>query len=327
MPYDAKTKITVHSTAASAVRAHRRIRDDIYETPLIPSKVVGPQTGADLRFKAENFQLTGSFKFRGASNKMSIMAGAGPLITASSGNHGIAASRAAAKHGLDLTVVLPENVAKAKLDKIKSFGVSIKMHGQEPGEAEIYARQLAADTDGLTYASAYNDPDVIAGQGTIGVELLAQCDHIDNVFVAMGGGGLISGIGAVFKSFSPATKIIGVSAQNTAALAASMAAGKIVETKHLDTLADGVSGGVDFDSVTLPLAMAVIDEVVTCSEVEIIDSLKRLANDEHQLVEGAAALALAGFEQIAKRLKGQTSIVVLCGSNYDNAKILPLISG
>ena len=326
MPYEANTTITVHSTAASAVRAHRRIRGEIYETPLIPSKVVGPQTNTNLLFKAENFQLTGSFKFRGASNKMSIMAGAGPLITASSGNYGIAASRAAAKHGLDLTVVLPENVAIAKLDKIKSYGVTIKMHGQEPGAAEIYARQLATETEGLTYTSAYNDPDVIAGQGTIGVELLAQCDQIDNVFVAMGGGGLISGIGSVLKSFSPTTKVIGVAAQNTAALAASILAGKVVETEHLETLADGVSGGVDFDSVTLPLAMAVIDEVITCSEAEISNSLCRLALEEHQLVEGAAALALAGFEQIADRLKGQTSVVVLCGSNYDTAKILPLIS-
>ena len=326
MPYDNSSKITVHSTAASAVRAHRRIKDNIFETPLIPSKVIGPEAKVDLRFKCENFQLTGSFKFRGASNKMSIMAGSGPLITASSGNHGIAASRAAAKYGLDLTVVLPENVAKAKLEKIKSFGVAVKFHGQEPGAAEIYARQLAADTDGLTYASAYNDPDVIAGQGTIAVELLSQCDHIDNVFVAMGGGGLISGIGAVFKSFNPSTKIIGVSAQNTAALAASMAAGEIVETEHLETLADGVAGGVDFDSVTLPLAMVVIDEVITCSEVEIINSLRRLALEEHQIVEGAAALALAGFEQAAKRLEGKTSVVVLCGSNYDNAKILPLLN-
>ncbi|MEE9428513.1 MAG: pyridoxal-phosphate dependent enzyme [Paracoccaceae bacterium] len=327
MPYDGKSKITVQSTATSSVRAHRRIRGDVYETPLIPSKVVGPQAKANLLFKAENFQLTGSFKFRGASNKMNIMAGGGPLITASSGNHGIAASRAAAKHGLDLTVVLPETVATAKLDKIKSFGVTIKMHGQEPGAAEIHARQLAEETEGLTYASAYNDPDVIAGQGTIGVELLDQCNHIDNIFVAMGGGGLISGIGAVFKSFQPGAKVFGVAAKNTAALAASIAAGKIVETEHLETLADGVAGGVDFDSVTLPLAMAVIDEVVTCTETEITSSLRRLAIEEHQLVEGAAALALAGFEQIASRLEGQTSVVVLCGSNYDNARILPLLKG
>ncbi len=325
MPEQDSEAITIHTVAAAAIRARRRIKDDVYETPLIPSKSIGPQSDTDLRFKAENFQLTGSFKLRGASNKMSIMAGGGPLITASSGNHGIACAKSAAKYGLDLQVVVPENVAVAKLEKIKSYGVTVKLHGQEPNAAELLARQLAEDTPGLTYVSAYNDSDVIAGQATIAIELLEQCPEIDNVFVSMGGGGLISGIGSVFKSFSPTSKVFGVSAHNTAALEASMAAGQVVETRHLETLADGVAGGVDEGSITLPLAIAVIDEVVNCSEEEIASSLRRLAIEEHQLVEGAAALALAGFEKIAHQLRGQTSVVVLCGSNYDDAKILSLL--
>ncbi len=328
MPYDKSTPITVRTTADSAVRARQRIAEDIYETPLIPSKSVGPAYGVDLRFKAENFQYTGSFKFRGASNKMAIMAkeGAGALITASSGNHGIAASRAAAKYGLDLTVVLPETVAPAKLAKIKTYGVTVKLQGAESGVSEQIARQMAAQTEALTYVSPYNDPDIIAGQGSIGVELLNQCDHIDNVFVAMGGGGLISGIGAVFKVFHPETRIIGVAAQHSDTLAASIRAGKVVETEHLETLADGIAGGVDRDSVTMALVLEIVDEVVTCTEAEIAASLRRLALEEHQLVEGAAALALAGFEQIAERLQGQTSVVVLCGSNYDDATIMPLLA-
>ena len=307
-------------SASRSVRSRRRIRDLIYETPTLPAQVLGEQAGCDLFFKAENFQRTGSFKMRGAASKMTALEPGQRLITASSGNHGIASSRAAALTGQNLTVVLPETVARAKLDKIQSFGVEVIIHGAESGLAEAHAQDLAAQGD-YTYVSPYNDFDVIAGQGTVGLELLEQVDCIDNIFISMGGGGLISGIGSVLKSFGQNTRVIGVSAQNSAALAASMEAGKVVETEHLDTLADGVAGGVDEDSVTLPLAIDLIDQVVHCSEAEIATALQQLAKDENLLVEGAAALALAGFTQIADQMRGQTSVVLLCGGNFDWAKV------
>ena len=143
----------------------------------------------------------------------------------------------------------------------------------------------------------------------------------------MGGGGLIGGIGAVLKSFSPGTRIYGVAAQNSAALAASMIAGRVVETEHRDTLADGVAGGMDEDSITLPLAVSVVDEVVTCTEAEIASALRDLAYKENQIVEGAAALALAGFLKVAERCRGQNNVVVLCGANFDRDKIFSVLSG
>jgi threonine dehydratase len=143
----------------------------------------------------------------------------------------------------------------------------------------------------------------------------------------MGGGGLISGIGAVLKSFSPKTRVYGVAAQNSAALAASMVAGRVVETEHFDTLADGVAGGMDEDSITLPLAMSVVDEVVTCDEAGIGAALRELAYKENQVVEGAAALALAGFLKVAERCKGQNNVVVLCGANFDRTKIFSVLNG
>ncbi len=315
----------VHS-AARSVQARRRIRGMIYETPTLPSQAIGARTGCDLRFKAENFQLTGSFKMRGAASKMTALEPGQKLITASSGNHGIASSRAASLTEQKLTVVLPETVARAKLEKIRSYGVEIILHGAESGMAETHAQGLASG-GGYTYVSPYNDPDVIAGQGTIGLEMLEQVDRIDTVIVAMGGGGLISGIGSVLKSFGKDTRVIGVSAQNSAALAASMTVGQVVDTRHLETLADGVAGGVDADSITLPLAMDCVDEVVHCTEAEIAEALRHMAMEENMLVEGAAALALAGFLQISDQLRGRTSVVVLCGSNFDWSNVGPLING
>lgn len=311
-------------SAARSVRARQRIKGLIHETPVLPAQVLGQQTGCDLYFKAENFQLTGSFKMRGAASKMTALEPGRKLITASSGNHGIASSRAASLAGQDLTVVLPETVAQAKLEKIRGFGVEVILHGTESGLAERHAQALAR-SDGYSYVSPYNDLEVIAGQGTIGLELLEQLDRVDNVFISMGGGGLISGIGSVLKSFGRGTRVIGVSARNSAALAASIEAGRIVETEHFDTLADGVAGGVDEDSVTLPLSMDVIDHVVTCSEDEIAAAFRRLAMDEKMLVEGAAALALAGFLQMSDQLRGQTSVVLLCGANFDWARLSALI--
>lgn len=311
----------VLAIAARSVQARRRIRDFIYETPLIPSREIGRETRSTVLLKAENHQLTGSFKIRGAAAKMTSLSRAQPVVTASSGNHGIGASQAAARIGQRLTVVLPETVKAAKLERIRSFDVDVVLHGAETGLAEQHAQHMSAEK-GYVYISPYNDPEIVAGQGTIALELLEQSPRIDNVFVAMGGGGLISGIGSVLKSFGPDTRVYGVSARNSAALAASMAAGRVVETEHLDTLADAVAGGVDEDTITLGLCRAVVDEVLTCDEDEIRRAMHDLLAKEHVLVEGAAALALAGFRQVAGRCAGQTNVIVLCGGNVDGETAL-----
>ncbi|KAF5593383.1 3-hydroxyaspartate ammonia-lyase [Fusarium subglutinans] len=309
---------------AASVQSRSRIRHHIYQTPLIPAKKVGRDLKANVLFKAENFQLTGSFKIRGAMSKLSA-SGQGRLITASSGNHGIGCALASRTLSKDFTIVLPETVVSAKLNAIKSYGVEVILHGAEPGASEQHAQKLAASGD-YTYISPYNDPDVMAGQGTIGLELLEQCDHIDNIFISMGGGGLISGIGSVLKANNPRIKVYGVSTINSKALAASMAAGHVVETQHLPTLAEACAGGIDEDTITLGLANAVIDELIDCNEDEIKEALKELAWSESMIVEGSAALALAGFNKVASKLAGQTSVILLCGSNYDQAIINKIIS-
>jgi threonine dehydratase len=314
----------ISDTAAAARAAEARIRPHVYQTPLLPSRGVGAQLGLDLCFKAENFQITGSFKLRGATNKLALMGPGAQAITASSGNHGIACSHAAARTGARLTVVLPETVNPGKLDKIRSYGTDVILHGTESGLAEAYAQELSRARD-IPYISPYNDVDIVAGQGTAGIEMLDQADGLDAVFISLGGGGLVSGIGAVLKDAWPGIRVYGVSAANSAALAAAIRAGRVLDVPHADTLADGVAGGMDDNAVTLSLATAVVDELVTCSEDEIIAGLRAYAHDEHQIVEGAAALALAGLMQVAATLKNRRVAVVTCGANYNAGRILPLI--
>ncbi|MBN9245497.1 MAG: pyridoxal-phosphate dependent enzyme [Mesorhizobium sp.] len=318
----------IAGAAARSVQARARVRDHIVKTPLLGASGIGDAVGGTVLFKCENFQLTNSFKARGAFSKLTAPAGAAhamPFVTASSGNHGIASSLAAARLGRTLSVVLPHSVSRAKLARIRAFGVDVVLHGEESGAAEAHARRLAEEK-GFVYVSPYNDPEIVAGQGTIGLELLEQHGAIDNVFVAMGGGGLIGGIGAVLKAFSPRTRIIGCAAENSMALAASMEAGKVVEVEHLPTLADGVAGGMDEDSVTLGLARSVVDDVVVCSESEIAAALARLAVEEHLLVEGAAGLALAGLLKQPERWRGQVNAVVLCGGNFDYDELIAVVA-
>lgn len=313
----------VMESAIRSVQAKVRLRGLIQETPVIPSRSIAAACGSKLVFKAENFQLTGSFKLRGALSKMTSLDRGQDVITASSGNHGIASAQAARSLDRRLTVVLPETVTEQKLQKIRSFGIEVLLHGDETNQAEQRAK-AEAEAKGLTYISPYNDAEVVAGQGTIALELLDQLPRIDNIFVSMGGGGLIGGIAAVFKCFHPATRIIGVAAENSAALAAALEAGKVVDVPHLPTLADGVSGGIDEDTITLALAAATVDEVVTCSESEIEAATISLLLEENLIVEGSAGLALAGFLKALDHREDAVNVVLLCGGNIDVRKLLDL---
>ena len=309
--------------AALSVAALRRIKRWLTLTPCIPSRLpFDDDTG--LVFKAENFQQTGSFKFRGALSKLTSLSTEIPAITASSGNHGLALATAAQMTGHDLTVVLPETVAREKLSRINALGVETILHSNDAGLAEQHAQVLAKE-QGKIYVSPYNDPQVIAGQGTIALELLEQLPRLDVVYISIGGGGLISGMGSVFKAFSPHTRVVGVSAKNSAALAASIRAGRIVEVTHSDTLADGCAGGVDNGSMTLPIGTEVIDELVDCSEDQIADGLRHMAWTEKMLVEGSAGLALAAWQVDKPNRTGKVSAVVLCGANFDRDRIAPVI--
>ena len=311
--------------AALCENARRRISPYITQTPCIASREVFDDRTA-LFFKAENFQHTGSFKYRGALSKLTSLDTDTPVITASSGNHGLALAAAAQVTGHKLSVVLPTTVAKEKLAKIQHFGVETLLHSEDAGAAEKHAQERAVD-EGAVYVSPYNDETVIAGQGTIALELLEQVPNLDVVFVSMGGGGLISGIGSVIKTRSPGTRLIGVSARNSAELAASIRSGESVSVQHSPTLADGCAGSVDEDALTLDIASQTVDELVDCSEVLIAEGVRALAWDEKMLVEGSAGLALAAWRSGRKEYTGLRSAVVLCGANFDKDVIGPVLNG
>lgn len=318
--------ITTICTAAQKARARIGLR--VLHTPIVQSR---SQNG-ELHYKTENFQRTGSFKIRGA---MSILTRAvertddepPKFITASSGNHGIGASAAATDLGLEMCVVLPETVAPMKLDRIRALGANVVLHGEEAGASELHAQVLASQ-EGYTYISPYNDEDVIAGQGTIGLELLDDFsgETIDNIFISLGGGGLVSGIGAVLKTMSPRTRVWGVSASNSAALDASIKAGRVVETDHLPTLADAVAGGIDNGTITLPLATETIDRTLTCDEAAIAGAFRILAFEDGIIAEGSAALALAGYLEVRDELRGQKNVVLLCGGNISREQTVSLLA-
>ncbi|WP_299343784.1 pyridoxal-phosphate dependent enzyme, partial [uncultured Maritalea sp.] len=256
-------------SAANSVKARARIAQHIYVTPCLPSKAIGNDLDCQLFFKAENFQHTGSFKLRGALSKLTTLNAEQSVVTASSGNHGIASSFAASILGHNLTVYLPTNVSPKKLERIRSFGVQIVQEGDNSGHSEVIARAAAAQDENLIYVSPYNDVDIFAGQGTIGLELLEQVPNVDNVFISLGGGGLVSGIGSVLKAFGDNINIVGVSAKNSAALDAAIRHGNVIDVEHFDTLADGVAGAMDEGSLTLPIASEVIDDLIICDEAEI----------------------------------------------------------
>ena len=199
--------------------AYHRIQGDVRFTPLQYSSALSNQSNAEVYLKLENFQVTGSFKARGATNKAKILYDQGhkKIITASSGNHGSAVANAAKTLGIDALIFLPNTVSEAKLKKIQSFGAEVQLVGDDSGDAEVAAREYA-ENNNLPYLSPYNDEDVIAGQGTIGIEILQEKDSMDAVFIAVGGGGLISGIGSYLKGVGQDCEIVAGSPENSAAM-------------------------------------------------------------------------------------------------------------
>jgi threonine dehydratase len=303
--------------AGAVAAAGRRIRAHARETPIEPSPALAAGSGASVFLKCENLQHTGSFKARGALNKVLSLAPAElarGVVTASTGNHGAAVGFALRSVGARATVFVPERALPTKLAAIARQGGEIRRHGVDSGETEIFARAHAEAT-GAVWISPYNDPLVIGGQGTAGVELLRQVPDLDAVFVSLGGGGLIGGIGAWLKAHAPATRVIACSPVNSAVMMRSVEAGRILTLDSLPTLSDGTAGGVEPGSITFDLVRAVVDEHVAVDEDEIAAAMRDTMEAHHMMVEGAAGVAVAGFRRQAARWSGARVAIVLCGAN------------
>jgi threonine dehydratase len=286
-------------------------------TPLEPSNGFSAELGCQVLLKYEHMQRTGSFKFRGATNKVRLLdeqqrrAG---VLTASTGNHGMAVARAGSLAGVPVKVFVSNSTARTKLEGIRAFGAELVIVDGPPLEAELTARRTA-EAEGFTYISPYNDLDVVAGQGTLGVELFEQDAALDAVFIATGCGGLTGGVGTALKALAPGVQVVGVWPEASPCLLRALEAGKIIPVEEHETLSEGTAGAVEPGSVTFPICQKVIDERVTVSESEIAAAMVRLAETEHLMVEGAAGVALAGLIKCASAYKGRRVAVVLCGRN------------
>lgn len=300
---------------AAILRAEELIRPWIVETELIPSPLGG---AARLFLKLENTQHTGSFKARGALNKLLRLGAAeraGGVIAASTGNHGAAVAYAARKLGIPARIIVPSTADAGKVATIRSLGGTVEVHGVDSGESEVFARELSA-RDGIPYVSPYNDLEVVAGQGTVAVELARQLPGgADAVFIALGGGGLLAGIGAHLTAAWPGVTIVGCSPENSAVMVHSLRAGRILELESLPTLSDGTAGGVEAGAITFDWCREYAGDLVTVTEEEIREAMHRIYATHQMAVEGAAGVAMAGFLGQAERWRGRTVVVVLCGGN------------
>ncbi|MHA1949624.1 MAG: threonine ammonia-lyase [Candidatus Thorarchaeota archaeon] len=310
------------TTFADIEKARGRIRSNITTTPLVSAKHLSKMTGAYVHLKLENEQVTGSFKFRGALNRLMTLTkeeAAKGVITASTGNHGLGVAQASEILGISAKVVFPLEASKVKKKKMERAGVEIIQDvGYE--EVELYARKLAEER-GLTYVSPYNDHEIVAGAGTTGLEILEQLDNIDVVIVAIGGGGLISGIATAIKAKSPNIEMIGVQSEASPEVYESWVAGHWVEADESDSLAQGLMGGVESDSITLDIIREQVDQVILVKEISILQAMRVLYENEGMKIEGAGATSTAALLENASEFKEKRVVVVVSGGNISEEEI------
>jgi threonine dehydratase len=298
-------------------QAHEAIRPQVPVTPLERSSALSARLGCEVLLKCEHLQPTGSFKVRGATNKIRLLgadARRAGVITASTGNHGQAVARAGALAGVPVTVYVAASAARSKMDAIRRLGADLSVIDGTTLDAELAARRCASE-QGKTYVAPYNDLDVMAGQGTLGVELSEQAPQLDAVFISVGGGGLIGGVGTAIEHLSPSTQVVGVWPENSPCLLRALEAGHLFEVPESPTLSDGTAGGIEPGSVTFPICQSVIDATLTVTESEIATAMREVAAADHWMVEGAAGVALAGLVKTASAWQGRKVAVVLCGRN------------
>ena len=303
--------------ASSIGQARERIRQHVRKTPLEESAYLGSLTGARVLLKLENFQLTGSFKVRGALSKILSLSEderARGVVAASAGNHGLGVAYACGRVGVEGEVFLPQSTADGTRDAIRALGGRVTIHGSDCLETERAARR-AADQSGRAYVSPYNDAEVVAGQGTIGLEIAEETGKLDEVLVAVGGGGLIAGVGLALESKLPGCRIVACSPERSCVLHESLRVGRILDLESQETLSHSTAGGIEDDAITFDLCRRLVGDSVLVSEEEIAAAM-RLAIDRHRmLIEGAAGVAIAGLLSRARSLQGKTVAVIVCGAN------------
>lgn len=313
----------------AVLAARRRIGPHIRTTECRRSDALSDASGTEVFLKLENTQISGSFKLRGVMNKLLSLdeeERSRRLVAASTGNHGAAFAHAVGALGLDGLLFLPTTVTAAKLEAIEASGIPFELVGEDCVETENHAH-ATADAHGWTWVSPYNDPAIVAGQGTVGPELLEQAPDLGAVLVPVGGGGLAAGIAAFFSTASPAVEVIGVEPETSAVMAESVAAGEIVELPNLPTLSDATAGGIEAGSITFELCRDHIARWERVSEGEIAAAVRFLHHREEITVEGGAALGVSVLLQRPEYLRAKRVAVVITGSKIDPKVLEAVLAG
>jgi threonine dehydratase len=297
--------------------AYGRIASDIRRTPLEYSEPLSRETGARVYVKWECDQIMGSFKLRGALNKLRSLSDADRargVVSASTGNHGLAIGYASRLEGVGLKLFLPVTAAEVKRKKIEALGVDVEVQGASCDKAESIAREFAGLT-GRVFVSPYNDWDIVFGAGTVGLELAEDLSRFEDVLVPVGGGGLIAGIAGFLKSARPGTRIIGVEPETSAFMAASIAAGRLVEIDEKETIADAVAGAIEPGAITFPLCRDLLDLIEEVPE-PLISRAMALVHEHHgRMVEGAGALPFAALLHAPAKWRDRTVVAIVSGGN------------
>ncbi len=300
-------------------QAQKALKPHITCTPLVHSVYLSRLACANVYLKLENQQITSSFKVRGAFYKLLNLTQKEErmgIITASAGNHGQAVAYAAQKLGLPAKIVVPTNTPHVKVDGIRKWGADLVLFGDCYDEAEAKAKEIARK-DGCAYISPYDDPLIIAGHGTVGLEIVEALSNVSVIVVPVGGGGLISGISIAAKGLKPSVEIVGVQSEASPVMYESLKAGKIVEAQKAKTIAEGLSGGIEKGALTFEIAKKHVDKMLLVKEATIRKAVHLLCLREKLLVEGSGAAAIAPMLEDKALFTGKTVVCVLTGGNID----------
>lgn len=307
------------------IEARENLKNILKETNLIYSKVFSKESGNDVYIKPENLQMTGSFKIRGAYNKIYNLSEASKqkgLVAASAGNHAQGVAFSAKELGVKAIIVMPKSTPLIKVEATRSYGVEVVLYGDCYDEACQKAIELR-DRFGYTFVHPFDDEEVIAGQGTLGLEILEQMKDVDYILVPIGGGGLISGIALAVKEMNPAVKIIGVEPEGAKAMWLSVNEHQLIELTHVDTIAEGVAvkrpGIIPFEMV-----QKYVDQIVTVTDVDIMEAFLILLEKEKLIAENAGVLSLAALHKLD--IKNKKIVCIVSGGNIDVVTISELIN-
>lgn len=310
------------------ILAQQRLRPYLQPSPMVFSEALSEFSGAKVWLKLECRNPTGSFKIRGALHKIMALgetAHSKGVVTASAGNHGLGVAYAAQRLGLNrATIFVPRTAPQAKVTKLRRFGVELHQVGDTYDDAH-HAAETFAQESGAAYLSAYDDPQVIAGAGTCGLEILTELPGLDSLIVPIGGGGLVAGVAVAAKGINPACRVVGVQPEASPAAKLSFEQNRPIDPyDHAPTIADGLAGG--FGAYPFYIARTLIDDILLFSEADLRRAIFTLIDQEQLVVEASGAIAIAPLLSGPKRWQGQTVVCILSGANIDSRLLADILA-